>query len=109
MEIKYYHLEYDTALEDDLAKNVFHWDFETLPERLPKNLPYHFICGMQDAVCPYETHVRPMLTSMKERGFFVSYREWDDGHSFLATRIHLASVVTNLLKTDESPSTGNQT
>lgn len=94
----YFRLTHYTALEDDLEANADKWFFPNLVDRLPKDIPYHFICGMQDTVCPAEQHVKPLLTDMEIRGFDVTYREWDDGHSFHATRLYLADVVTDLLK-----------
>ena len=38
------------------------------------------------------------VDAMREREFCVSYQEWEDGHAFQATRLHLADVVTELLK-----------
>ena len=94
----YFRLTHYTALEDDLEANADKWFFPNLVDRLPKDIPYHFICGTQDTVCPAEQHVKPLLTDMEIRGFDVTYREWDDGHSFHATRLYLADVVTELLK-----------
>ena len=62
-------------------------------ERLPRDIPYTILCGMQDTVCPAETHVMPMLEKMKALGFDVQYMEHDDGHSFHASRLWLASTV----------------
>lgn len=94
----YYRLSHDSVLTEELAENADRWLFENLVERLPQDTSYHFICGMQDGVCPAETHVKPVLDAMREREFCVSYQEWEDGHAFQATRLHLADVVTELLK-----------
>ena len=97
----YFRLTHYTALEDDLEENAQRWFFPNLIDRLPAHIPYHFICGMQDTVCPAEQHVKPLLTAMEARGFDVTYQEWDDGHSFHATRLYLADVITGLLKDNE--------
>lgn len=94
----YYHLPHADALMEDLAKNAASWDFATLASRLPRETQYHFICGMQDGVCPAEKHVGPLLDDMEKRGMQFTYCEWDDGHAFHATRVHLSDVIVDLLK-----------
>ena len=91
----YYHLERYTILEDELNEHENDWYFPNLVDRLPRDIPYTILCGMQDTVCPAETHVRPMLEKMEALGFDVNYMERDDGHSFHASRLWLATTVHN--------------
>jgi len=94
----YYRLERYTILEDELDKNEHNWYFPNLVERLPRDIPYTILCGLQDTVCPAETHVRPMLEKMEALGFDVNYMERDDGHSFHASRLWLAETVVRALQ-----------
>lgn len=94
----YFRLAHDTVLEEDVAENASRWYFPDLVDRLPKDIPYRFLCGIQDTVCPADQHVKPLLAAMEEQGFDVTYQELDDGHAFHASRLHLAQVVADLLK-----------
>ena len=95
-----YRLSHDAVLTEELTEHAERWLFQNLVERLPREVSYHFICGRQDGVCPAGTHVMPVLQAMREKDFCVSYQEWEDGHSFQATRLYLADAVTGLLKGD---------
>ena len=94
----YYRLERYTILEDELKEHEQDWYFPNLVECLPRDLPYTILCGIQDTVCPAETHVKPMLEKMEALGFDVRYTEHDDGHSFHASRLWLADTVVKALQ-----------
>lgn len=97
----YFRLSHEMAMEEDTADNHARWRFAALPERLPENMPLHFIGGTQDTATPPAEHILPLYTALRARGSEVSYTEIDDGHGFASHRITLTELVYEKLCTME--------
>lgn len=89
----YFTLSDEMSMEKDVEKNYETWRFTALADRVPKNVPIHFIGGRQDDLTPPSTHIMPMYEKMLERGASASYAEFDDGHSFYMNRVALIRLV----------------
>ena len=89
----YFRLSHETAMEEDTAANYARWRFTALPERIPADMPLHFIGGKQDMATPPAEHILPLYASLRDRGSPTSYTEIDDGHGFASHRIALTELV----------------
>lgn len=98
----YFRLSHEMAMEEDAAANHAHWRFAALPERIPVDMPLHFIGGTQDTATPPAEHILPLYTVLRDRGSEVSYTEIDDGHGFASHRITLTELVYEKLCTMEA-------
>ena len=81
------------VMEEDAAANHARWRFAALPERLPVDMPLHFIGGKQDEATPPAEHILPLYTALRDRGSPTSYTEIDDGHGFTSHRIGLTELI----------------
>jgi len=89
----YFRLSHEMAMEEDAAANHARWRFAALPERLPVDMPLHFIGGKQDEATPPAEHILPLYTALRDRGSPTSYTEIDDGHGFTSHRIGLTELI----------------
>lgn len=89
----YFRLSHETALEEDVAANYTRWRFTALQERIPVDMPLHFIGGTRDTATPPEEHVQPLYIALRARGIHGSYTGIDDGHSFSARRIRMTELI----------------
>lgn len=99
-EIGYFTLppdEYDDYMEKDVAANAESWYFPNLISRLPAEIPYRFICGLDDAVTPPDRHVDPLYQKMTEKGFNVKRSGWHDSHMFPCTRVRAVCTALEYL------------
>lgn len=81
----------------ELEENCAKWRFDRLADRIPREIPMHFIGASRDTVVPPELHTVPVYELLKKRGMQVSYQELDTTHTFTDCRIRLTNMVFDLL------------
>ncbi len=93
----YFRLEHENSLREDIEKNYKSWRFDAIADKIPQDMPLHFIGGTRDASVPPEKHTKPIYNLLRERGMDVSYQELDAGHIFTPCRIALTNLVFDLV------------
>ena len=93
----YFHVAHPKVWVEEFEAHAADWHFPNLTDRLPRQIPYRFIGGLQDVTTPPAQHIEPLLHRMEAEGFDVAYYTFEDSHSFPASRVALADLVTRLL------------
>jgi len=93
----YFRLEHANSLREDIGKNYKNWRFDAIADKIPQDMPLHFIGGTRDAAVPPEKHTKPIYNLLRARGMDVSYQELDAGHIFTPCRIALTNMVFDLV------------
>lgn len=93
----YFRLEHENSLREDIKENYKKWRFDALADKIPQDMPLHFIGGTRDIAVPPEKHTKPIYNLLRARGMDVSYQELDAGHIFTPCRIALTNMVFDLV------------
>ena len=93
----YFRLAHEYALQEDMEANYKRWRFDALAERIPQEMPLHFIGAKRDSIVPPQNHILPLYQLLQKRNMDVSYQELATGHIFANCRIALTDMVFDLI------------
>ena len=88
-----FHLSAPDILARETEENAEAWRFLSLLDRIPTELPIHFIGASLDETTPPELNIRPLYEALTQRGQTTSYAEAEDKHSYNTHRIWLTRQV----------------
>lgn len=89
----YFSTPNERYIEDDVAANAKIWRFTALADKIPQEMPLHFIGGKKDTTCPTPTHIQPLYDLLEARGMDITLVEADDGHAYSSHRIWLMKLI----------------
>lgn len=89
----YFNTPDEDYLPGDAAKHAAEWRFTALADKIPQDMPLHFIGGTQDTMTPPEVDIMPLYRLLEARGMDISYAELPAGHTFTAYRTRLTRMI----------------
>ena len=93
----YFRLPHEDYLREDIEANCKAWRFDAIADKIPQDMPLHFIGAAKDITVPPQKHTKPIYNRLLARGMDVSYQELDAGHIFTPCRIALTELVFDLI------------
>ena len=97
-----FHLSAPDILSRETEKNAKAWRFLAVLDRIPVEMPIHFIGATLDETTPPPLNIHPLYNALLQRGQPTSYVETADKHSYNTHRIWLTRQIFRCIKDMES-------
>ncbi|MBQ2866000.1 MAG: alpha/beta fold hydrolase [Clostridia bacterium] len=94
----YFKLAHENALLEDIDAHAEEWSFVNLIDKLPENIPLHFIVGSGDLTTPSGKHVEPVYKMLEAKGRKTSFTVFPDSHNLPMHRTTLAKKLFDLIE-----------